>query len=93
MLAIDEDERSMFNIGRQGEVNIVNEPGLYRLIFKSNRPEAKKFQKWIYHEVLPQIRKTGVYKLRGPSIPGILNPFYTSIRYPNKSTSFNIPEC
>ncbi len=58
---LDEDERSMFNIGRQGEVNIINEPGLYALILRSRKSEAKAFKRWITHEVLPQIRKTGVY--------------------------------
>lgn len=43
------------------EVLVVNEPGLYRLIFSSRKPEAKKFQRWVYHEVLPSIRKYGYY--------------------------------
>ena len=47
----------------KNEVNIVNEPGFYRLIFASRKPEALKFQRWVYHEVLPQIRKTGSYSL------------------------------
>lgn len=39
----------------------VNEPGLYRLIFKSRKAEAKAFQRWVYHVVLPTIRSTGSY--------------------------------
>jgi prophage antirepressor-like protein len=58
---LDEDERSMFNIGRQGDANIVNEPGLYELMFASRKPEAKLFKKWVKQEVLPSIRKTGQY--------------------------------
>jgi prophage antirepressor-like protein len=58
---LDEDERSMFNIGRQGNANIVNEPGLYELIFASRKSEAKLFKKWVKQEVLPSIRKTGQY--------------------------------
>lgn len=58
---LDDDERSMFNIGRQGETNVVNEPGLYTLILGSRKPEAKAFKRWITHEVLPAIRKTGMY--------------------------------
>jgi prophage antirepressor-like protein len=42
-------------------VNIVNEPGLYTLIFQSRRPEAKAFKRWITHVVLPSVRKTGRY--------------------------------
>ena len=60
---LDEDERSMFNIGRQGEVNIVNESGLYKVIFQSKKQEAKKFTKWVTSEVLPSIRKTGGYEV------------------------------
>jgi prophage antirepressor-like protein len=41
----------------------VNEPGLYRLIFQSRKPEAERFKRWIFHEVLPSIRKTGRYDL------------------------------
>ena len=40
---------------------IISEPGLYRLVMKSRKPEAKEFQRWVTHEVLPQIRKTGGY--------------------------------
>ena len=40
---------------------IVSEPGLYKLIMRSRKPEAKEFQRWVTHEVLPQIRKTGGY--------------------------------
>ena len=45
------------------EINFVNEPGLYRLIFKSRKKSAKDFQHWVYHEVLPSIRKTGSYSV------------------------------
>lgn len=58
---LDLDERSNFKLGRQGEVNIVNEPGVYGLIWSSHKPEAKKFKRWLKHEVLPTIRKTGGY--------------------------------
>lgn len=39
----------------------VNEPGLYRLIFSSRKQEAEEFKRWVFHEVLPQIRRTGRY--------------------------------
>ena len=58
---LDEDERSKFNLGRQGEVNVVNEYGLYNLILGSRKDEAKRFKRWITHEVVPAIRKTGSY--------------------------------
>jgi len=58
---LDDDERAMFDIGRQGKVNCVNESGLYSVILRSDKPEAKKFKRWITHEVLPSIRKYGLY--------------------------------
>ncbi|PPA70077.1 phage antirepressor [Jeotgalibacillus proteolyticus] len=58
---LDQDERSMLNIGRQGLTNLVNEQGLYELIFASRKYEAKIFKRWIKSEVLPSIRKHGAY--------------------------------
>ncbi len=58
---LDNDERAMFYIGRQGEANIISESGLYALILRSNKPEAKNFSRWVRHDVLPAIRKTGNY--------------------------------
>lgn len=53
-----------FNIGSDSrEINVVNEPGLYRLVFASRKKEAREFQRWVYHEVLPSIRKTGSYSV------------------------------
>ncbi len=60
---LDEDERSVYNLGRQGEAIIINESGLYAVILRSNKPEARKFRKWITWEVLPSLRKTGSYLL------------------------------
>lgn len=61
MKRLESEDRAMFNIGRQGEVNFVNESGVYELIFGSRKPEAKQFKKWVKHEVLPSIRKYGAY--------------------------------
>lgn len=60
---LDDDERARFNLGRQGEANIINEYGLYNLILASRKPEAKQFKRWITHEVIPSIRKTGQYQV------------------------------
>ncbi|EOF9714215.1 Bro-N domain-containing protein, partial [Neisseria gonorrhoeae] len=49
--------------GRKNEITYINEPNLYRVIFRSNKPEAVKFQDWIFEEVIPQIRKTGGYQV------------------------------
>jgi len=66
--ALDADERSMLNIGPQGEVNIVNESGLYSLVLRSRKPQAKAFKKWVTSEVLPAIRKTGGYQVASVAI-------------------------
>lgn len=58
---LDEDERAKFNLGRQGDATIVNEPGLYALVLGSRKKEAKAFKHWITHEVIPAIRKHGAY--------------------------------
>lgn len=59
---LDEDERAKFDLGHpMGLTNIINESGLYSLILRSDKPEAKPFRKWVTSEVLPQIRKTGKY--------------------------------
>lgn len=58
---LDEDERGRLNLGRQGEANIINESGLYNVILRSDKPQAKPFRKWVTSEVLPTIRKTGQY--------------------------------
>lgn len=54
-------ERSMFNIGRQGEANIISESGFYTLVLRSRKSIAKPFRIWVTSEVLPSIRKTGQY--------------------------------
>ncbi len=48
-------------LGGRQEAIVVNEPGLYRLVMRSKAPAAERFQDWVFHEVLPQIRKTGAY--------------------------------
>jgi prophage antirepressor-like protein len=60
----DEDEKGRVTIytpGGNQELLTVTEPGLYRLVFTSRKPEAKEFRRWVFHEVLPSIRKTGSY--------------------------------
>lgn len=49
------------SLGRKQSTTVANEPNLYRLIFRSDKPEAKAFQDWVYRDVLPSIRKTGQY--------------------------------
>ncbi|MCY8083248.1 ORF6C domain-containing protein [Bacillus inaquosorum] len=62
---LDEDEVSKVyltdSLGRNQKTTVANEAGLYSLILTSNKPEAKQFKRWITHEVIPTIRKTGAY--------------------------------
>ena len=55
-------------MGRKQEITIINEPNLYRLIFRSNKPQAQAFADWVYEEVLPSIRKTGAYAVAGKPV-------------------------
>lgn len=61
MEGLEDFERSKFNLGRQGEVNIINESGFYTLVLRSRKPIAKPFRIWVTSEVLPQIKRTGGY--------------------------------
>ena len=62
---LDSDEKNTVTIsdGIAGNPNktIISEPGLYKLIMRSRKREAKGFQRWVTHEVLPSIRKRGAY--------------------------------
>ena len=64
---LDADEKMNTLISNEGKkrgnpnMTVVNEPGLYTLILSSRKPEAKAFKRWITHEVIPTIRKTGGY--------------------------------
>lgn len=60
---LDDDERANLKLGRQGNTNVINEYGLYNLVLASRKPEAKAFKRWITHEVIPSIRKTGGYNV------------------------------
>ena len=65
---LDEDEKGVSSIHTPGggqEMTTVNEPGLYTLVLGSRKAEAKRFKRWVTHEVLPSIRKTGSYVVPG----------------------------
>lgn len=72
--SLDDDERSKFNLGRQGDTNFISEPGLYKLIGASRKPAAKRFNRWVTHEVLPSIRKHGAYMTPETIEKAIYNP-------------------
>ena len=58
---LEDFEPARFNLGRQGEANIISESGFYTLVLRSRKPIAKPFRIWVTSEVLPSIRKTGSY--------------------------------
>lgn len=69
---LDDDEKGIINsdtLGGAQKMVIVSESGLYSLILRSRKPEAKRFKKWVTKEVLPSIRKTGGY---GSSTPAFI---------------------
>lgn len=54
--------------GRTGQATVINESGVYSLIFSSKLPDAKKFKKWVTSEVLPSVRQTGSYSTQPPQL-------------------------
>ena len=74
---LDEDERGSVRVdtpGGEQEMTVVNESGLYNVILRSDKPEAKPFRKWVTSEVLPSIRKHGAYMTPQKIEEALLNP-------------------
>lgn len=61
MEGLEDFERAKFNLGRQGDANIINESAFYTLVLRSRKPIAKPFRIWVTNDVLPSIRKHGMY--------------------------------
>ena len=76
IMPLDDDEKGITisdTLGGKQEMTTINEPGLYSLILRSRKPEAKAFKRWITHEVIPAIRKTGGY-IVGQEMMGSIIP-------------------
>ena len=74
---LDEDEKLLRTVcvsGQNREVNLINESGLYSLILRSKKAEAKQFKKWVTSEVLPSIRKNGAYLTTSKAEEILANP-------------------
>lgn len=77
---LDEDERGLLKVThpqsptKTQEVNGVNESGLYHLVLCSTKPEARAFKRWVTHEVIPSIRKTGAYMTPETIEKVLMNP-------------------
>lgn len=90
LIRLDDDEKSsvILNDGTPGnpEKSIVNEYGLYSLVLSSRKPEAKEFKRWITHDVIPQIRKTGQYVANIPkTLPDALRAYANEVEEHNKA--------
>ena len=70
---LDDDEKGVDSIHTPGgdqQVTTVTEPGLYKLVMRSRKPKAKAFQRWVTHEVLPALRRSGGYIAGQESMSG-----------------------
>lgn len=70
---LDEDEKGVHTVDTLGgdqELTIVSEAGVYRLVFRSRKPVAERFKRWLAHEVIPSIRRTGGYGSAVSAAPG-----------------------
>ncbi|WYK04475.1 Bro-N domain-containing protein [Cereibacter sphaeroides f. sp. denitrificans] len=85
---LDEDERGVHTVetlGGQQEVAIISEAGIYRLVFKSRKPVAERFKRWLAHEVIPSIRRTGAYFGNGAADPVTTKPDVERRAFPDWS--------
>lgn len=86
---LDSDERESLKVdtlGGKQEMATVNEYGLYSLVLSSRKPEAKEFKRWITHDVIPQIRKTGQYVADIPrTLPDALRAYANEVEEHNKA--------
>ena len=68
---LDDDEKDTHNVrtlGGDQEAIVISEAGVYRLVFTSRKPIAERFKRWLAHEVIPQIRRTGSYRAAEPEL-------------------------
>ena len=95
---LDEDEagvskvytRSSNGVEQIREVSIISESGLYALLLRSNKPEAKPFRRWVTKEVLPQIRRTGSYEVAATgALDDVFNPLVILARHPMPALEHN----
>lgn len=86
---LDDDEKgvtSSYTLGGKQELSTVNEYGLYQLVLSSRKPEAKAFKRWITHEVIPTLRKTGSYSIEIPkTLPDALRAYAAEVEEHNKT--------
>ena len=75
---LDDDEKALQIVQTPGgpqEMTLISEPGLYSLILRSRKPEARQFRRWITHEVIPAIRRTGAYDANQQKLTALLERY------------------
>lgn len=88
---LEGDEKGIcitYTLGGAQEALTVKEPGLYRLIFKSRKPVARRLQRWVFHDVLPTLRRTGSYSMEPKKIDSTSGFSLESIRSLVESEDF-----
>jgi len=84
---LDSDERGSVKLDTPGgkqDIAAINEYGLYNLVLSSRKPEAKEFKRWITHDVIPAIRKTGSYSMAIPqTLPEALRAYANEVESHN----------
>ena len=84
---LDSDERGSVKLDTPGgkqDIAAINEYGLYNLVLSSRKPEAKEFKRWITHDVIPAIRKTGSYSMEIPqTLPEALRAYADEVESHN----------
>ncbi len=85
LAGLDDDEKGAHSVSTPGgdqQVSIINEPGLYSLVLRSRKPQARAFKRWITHEVIPSIRRTGRYAVEEnpeSQVPSEMTAFFNLI--------------
>ena len=75
MQSLEADEKAKLNLGLSGGAsNVISESGLYALVLRSRKPEARAFRKWVTSEVLPSIRKGGMYMTEKTATQAVAQP-------------------
>lgn len=92
---LDDDEKGTNSIrtpGGEQQMLVVSEPGLYSLILRSRKPEAKVFKRWVTHDVIPAIRKTGTYTTNSAKLDpeAVLKKYGLSVDDPNINQNIRI---
>lgn len=95
---VDEDDRQkimLFDGTKENETIVINESGLYSLIFSSRMPNAKKFKRWVTSEVIPSIRKNGYYDMRESKTDSYMieNPAERARRWAEEYEEKKLLEC